>query len=50
MAVYSVNANNDEAWSEAMSDSKFDAHNRTQMLETALGLLDAIEKGEENLS
>ena len=33
-----------------MSDSKFDAHNRTQVLETTLGLLDAIEKGEDNLS
>lgn len=29
-----------------MSDRKFDAHNRTQMLETTLGLLDAIEEGE----
>ena len=33
-----------------MSDSKFDTHNRTQMLETTLGLLDAIEKGDDNLS
>ncbi|MCH8139734.1 MAG: hypothetical protein IH926_12470, partial [Proteobacteria bacterium] len=29
-----------------MSDGKFDVQNRTQMLETTLGLFDAIEGGQ----